>query len=630
MKRAFSRLPIHRKLVVMALLVTTVALLIANVGLIAIDTLRYRAGAFDDALATARVIAENIAAAVVFGDQEAAQANVESVRPQANVRRACVYLSDGSLFAGFSRRAELACPAAHPMMAPPETAVGSAPVRSNQRLVGTVYVENDLADIWARIAVAGFSGLVMLVLAGSAALLLAHRLTRTVSAPIAELAAAARAVSPNATAFVAPNIAARDDEVGDLVRAFEEMLRRVQTASAEREQLLLREREANRLKDEFLAAVSHELRTPLNAIMGWIQILTTTTADPATVARGLTIIARNARAQTRVIEDLLDVSRIVTGKMEIRFAPVDLREAVEHAVEATRASAESKSIALEVDLPGATCTVNGDRDRLQQVVSNVLSNAVKFTPSGGRVAIALRAAAASYEVVVTDTGTGIPASFLPHVFDRFRQADGSSTREYGGLGLGLAIVKEVTERHGGTVLVASDGVGRGSTVTIRLPKIDAARAQGRQTSGDTMVEAGKWPALGSINILAVDDNADSLEVLAAGLTSRGARVRTAATGEAALREWDREPADVMLCDLAMPSLSGTDVLQAVRQRDAQRGRYTSVIAVTAHASSHASAQSVNAGFDAHVSKPYDLAELARTITDVVHRTTSIRNPRVTG
>ena len=315
----------------------------------------------------------------------------------------------------------------------------------------------------------------MMVLATSLAYVIAQRLNRTISTPIAQLAAAARQLGADHN-YSFPPIVTAPDEIGQLVASFADMVDRIQTtnsrlveSNAAREELLIREREASRLKDEFLATFSHELRTPLNAILGWIQVLNATAADRERTMRAIASIARNARLQTRLIEDLVDVSRLVTGKLQVRWDPVDLREVVEAALELIRPGAIGKQIALAVRMPAEPCMVNGDRDRLQQVASNLLSNAVKFTPEGGKVGLELSVTGGMYQLTVTDTGIGIPTDFLSHVFDRFRQADASTTRAFGGLGLGLSIVKELVELHGGSVSVTSAGEGHGATFTVRLP-----------------------------------------------------------------------------------------------------------------------------------------------------------------
>ena len=634
MTRWFARLPIHQKLVALALVVTAAALLLSTGSLVGLDLLRYRDSTADDTESLALVIAENTAAAVMFADPEAARTSLSTVRVRSTVRRACLYLPDGSLFAGFARSPEFACPSAQPTDVPWRVVAASAPIHLNDRAIGRVYLERELAEIGTRIGVASLTGLGMLLLAGTVALFLAHRLHSSVSTPIAQLASLARTLQPDSKTASLPPIAAGEDEVGDLVRAFTEMIRRVHDANArlvesnemllrqqaERELLLAREREANRLKDEFLASVSHELRTPLNAIVGWVHVLATTPVNEQITARAVASIARNARAQTRVIEDLVDVSRIVAGKLNIHFDPVDLRDVVDDAIEATRPAAHAKDIALTVSAPGrpdADLRVNGDRDRLQQIVWNLLSNAIKFTPTGGAVSVSLKAENGMCELSVTDTGAGIAPSFLPHVFDRFRQADGSITREHGGLGLGLAIVKELTELHGGVVVATSPGPGLGATFTVRLRQLSPSHAADLSS-----MQVGRTPqpaALAGISILAVDDNADALEVLSASLIIRGADVRTAWGGEEALREWQRQPADVLICDLAMPRVDGFDVIRGVRELDATSGRTTAAIALTAHASPGYQARTREAGFDGHISKPFDVEELVQAVLGALER-----------
>jgi signal transduction histidine kinase len=318
---------------------------------------------------------------------------------------------------------------------------------------------------------------------------MADRLTRRVSTPIAKLATAAGRIGHEGQdRQPLLDIAAPPDEVGQLVEAFRAMVGRLlesnetlrnevkerRKVEIEREALLERERQTSRLKDEFLAAVSHELRTPLNAILGWVQMLGTMNPDAAMTAKAVASIGRNARAQTRVIEDLLDVSRIITGKLQLRMEPVDLRTVLEGAVEVIRPAAAAKCIELRAEMPETICLVNGDQDRLRQVFWNLLSNAVKFTPADGTVSIGLRLVDGNYELSVTDNGVGIKPQFLPFVFDRFRQADGSMTREHGGLGLGLSIVKELIEGHGGSVSVTSPGEGQGATFLIRLAPLASA------------------------------------------------------------------------------------------------------------------------------------------------------------
>ena len=631
MKRWFDLLPIHQKLVLMALAVTTAALAVATVGLVAIDVWRHRQSAFSDTASLAQVIAENTAAAVVFSDEDAAAQTLASVRVRPSVRRACLYLPDGTLFAAYSRPASAPCPSLAPSEVSAEWALvaAHAPVVSDSRAVGDVYIEQELVGFAERILMAAAVWGGMLLLAGALAYVLAQRLHRSVSEPIVALAAAARTIGPDGHDQSLARITTSQDEIGELVGAFRGMVGRLLESNealrreveerkrieAEREKLLVRERAASRLKDEFLAAVSHELRTPLNAILGWVQILSTTNPSPNTMAKAVASITRNAQAQTRVIEDLVDVSRIVTGKLTLRLERVDLAAVVEGASDAIRPTADAKPVTLTVQLAARPCLVHGDRDRLQQVVWNLLANAVKFTPAGGAVHVTLSAGAGRFELTVRDTGVGIPRDFLPHVFDRFRQADGSTTREYGGLGLGLSIVKELTELHGGSVAVASEGPGRGATFTLRLP---ALRDETAAHTAD--VASPPTVSLRGVRVLAVDDNADALEILTLSLTEAGAQVRTARSGAEALEIWSEARTDVLICDLAMPGMDGTEVLSAVRRADAEQGRpATPSIVITAHVMRDPEAGARAAGFDHYIQKPYETAELLRVVAEAVGR-----------
>jgi signal transduction histidine kinase len=441
---------------------------------VTVDIWRYRGTAENDTTALARVIAENSAAAVVFGDAKEAESILATTRVRPSVVRACLYLNDGTLFAGYERKPGPSCPNAMPTaggwVTDWITVAGTAPIARNDRQLGVIVVERTLNEIWASLTAMAMTALVLLSFAALLTVWMAHRLHRAVSGPIMQLSAAVRGVNAASLPASLPPIQTAPDEVGDLVRAFSDMLQRLGEA-------VVREREASRLKDEFLAAVSHELRTPLNAIAGWVQILATSATNEQTMAKAIAIISRNAKAQTRVIEDLVDISRIVTGKLVVRAEPLDLREPVEAAVDVCRPAAESQGLIVRVAMPDHAYMVNGDHDRLQQIVFNLLSNATKFTEGGGTIDLSLEDAGNEYLLRVRDTGIGIPNEFLPHVFDRFRQADGSMTRVHGGLGLGLAIVKEIALLHGGTVDAESAGRGEGATFNIRLPKLTARESQ---------------------------------------------------------------------------------------------------------------------------------------------------------
>lgn len=384
--------------------------------------------------------------------------------------------------------------------------------------------------------------------------------------------------------------------------------------------LLYREsRDANRLKDEFLGVVSHELRTPLGAMLGWVRILRTTTLPEAQQARALETIERNVRAQTRLVEDLLDVSRIVTGKLSLSLRSADVDAIVRAAAEVVGAAAEAKHIALELELDPALGPVLVDADRLQQIVWNLLVNAVKFTPAGGRVRARVAHDEQALTVEVSDTGVGISPEFLPHIFERFRQAEQDLTRAHGGLGLGLAIVRHLTELHGGTAHAASEGAGRGATFTIRLPIRRAGERAVDRPSPITgalpaVAPAGERPDLGGARVLVVDDDPDTRELLETLLTMHGAAVRAVSGAAAALDALDRFDPEILVSDIAMPETDGYQLLDAVRARARAEGKPSiPAVAVSAHARSEDRLRALHAGFQAHLAKPVDTEELIATV-----------------
>ncbi len=397
-------------------------------------------------------------------------------------------------------------------------------------------------------------------------------------------------------------------------------------AEREREQLLQREltarREAeaaNRAKDEFLATLSHELRTPLNAIVGWARMLLDGTMDQRSTTRALQVIDRNAQLQAQLVEDILDVSRIITGGLRLDLQPVDLASIIGAALDAVRPAANAKKLRLRSRLAASARMTEGDPQRLQQVVWNLLANAVKFTPPGGLVAVELiDVDDKGISIRVEDDGAGIDPTFLPHVFERFRQADGSVSREHGGLGLGLAIVRHLVELHGGTVRAESSGPGKGSAFTIDLPRTDPDSAPA-QTGEQRPADAGdgsqtsKRVALSGYHALIVDDDDDSLQLLAAILTTAGAVVQTASSVGDALRYLDTSRPDVLLADIGMPGTDGYALIREVRRGEAQGRQHLPAAAITAYASSQDRERALAAGFDRHLSKPIDPA----TIVDVV-------------
>jgi signal transduction histidine kinase/ActR/RegA family two-component response regulator len=392
---------------------------------------------------------------------------------------------------------------------------------------------------------------------------------------------------------------------------------RAQTMSDDAEQ-------ANHLKDEFLATVSHELRTPLNAVMGWARMLRSMELSPERAKHALTIIDRNAAILAHLIEDLLDVSRMVAGTLHLAPQPVDLVAVAQAAIDAVQPLA----LAANVDVrfshnPDAIEPVKGDPDRLQQVLWNLLANAIKFTPEGGRVDLFIEPSNDHIEIRVVDTGQGISPDFLPHVFERFRQAHGAPTRRHGGLGVGLAIVRQLVELHGGTVHAASEGLGRGATFTICLPTPAGDRSAARLAgfADRRMMESGaspvpRMPRLDGLRILVVDDDGDGRALTSLVLTQAGATVKAAASVREALEMLDAERPDALVSDLGLPDEDGYALIRQVRQREREHGGFLPAVALTGYARSEDRVRVLAAGFQAHVPKPVEPVELASVIADV--------------
>ncbi len=374
--------------------------------------------------------------------------------------------------------------------------------------------------------------------------------------------------------------------------------------------------QANRLKDEFLATLSHELRTPLNAVLGWTQLLLTHQLRGEEVDRALHTIRRNAEAQAHLIGDILDVSRIITGKLRLNIAPTDLRAVIDAAIQAVRPAAEAKGLTLTVDSEASPGMMLADPDRLQQGVWNLLSNAVKFTPSGGGVTLQVTTGGGTTQVRVTDTGAGIPPRFLNSLFERFRQADGSTTRPYGGLGLGLAIVRHLVELHGGSVRGESEGEGRGASFTVTLP---VARSEERAvrtavTPAPAHVSPGRGAMdLNGVRALVVDDDEDSRHLTRAVLEGLGARVAEASSVPAAMDSLRQEWPDVLLADIGMPGEDGYSLIGWVRRLERQGGSHLPALALTAYARTSDRERALTAGFDEYLSKPASPTDVALVV-----------------
>jgi signal transduction histidine kinase/ActR/RegA family two-component response regulator len=399
-------------------------------------------------------------------------------------------------------------------------------------------------------------------------------------------------------------------------------------AEADRQNLVESERaaradaeQAARAKDEFVATVSHELRTPLNSVLGWARLLRMGKLDAAAAAKGVETIERSATAQAQIVDDLLDVSRIVRGELRLDVRPVELVPVIEAVLDAVRPAAEARQIAVAAVLMPRAGPVTGDPGRLQQVVWNLLANAVKFTPVGGRVEIRLDQDpdGGGVGISVRDSGNGIPAEFLPHLFERFRQADSSSTRTHGGLGLGLAIVRHLVEAHGGTVEAHSDGPGRGSTFTVRLPVVARPRRARDRTPPPAPVEPVPFASLARVRVLVVDDDPDTLEVVRQVLEQAGAHVVVAASAREAYEALAARPPDVLLSDIGMPGEDGLALIRRVRALEAARGGRVPAAALTAYTQVEDRQHALSAGYQAYLAKPIEPAELTAAVARLAGR-----------
>jgi signal transduction histidine kinase/ActR/RegA family two-component response regulator len=646
------RLPaasIRQKLFAISMATVICALTAAGAVFFVTSQRAYRDLVEQDVRSTAQVIAEKSTAALSFGDPETATDILASLEATPHLDLACLYDAQHRLFAGYSRASRrLGCPLTTPSQLPAGAGLALLrPVILDQQRLGTLFLRRNFEDLAAYERAQLFVLAFVIVGAVGIALFLSSLLQRFVSAPIGHLVDAARAVSDRKDYSIRATKHS-DDELGVLVESFNEMLTQVETRTSqlqairaeleqkvrelqrevaerkrmeeERSLLLRREQEASRLKDEFLATVSHELRTPLNAILGWSRMLASGVLEEPAAERALQTIERNARAQAHLIEDLLDISRIMSGRMRLEFQRVDLRTVIDAALDAVRPAAEARQISLEKVIDDEAGPVFGDASRLQQIVWNLLSNAVKFTPEGQSAQVRLQRANAHVEIVVADTGQGISPEFLPHVFDSFRQADSTSTRQHGGLGLGLAIVRHLAELHGGSVRATSPGEGGGATFVVQLPATapaaerrpaegpDAAATAPRET-----VPAGDEPRLDGLKVLVIDDEEDTLTLLTMVIGQYGASVRAARTVDDAMESLRSWPADVVVSDIGLPGEDGYSFIHRLRALGPDRGGNVPAIALTAYARASDRTRALDSGFQMHIPKPVEPVDLIGAI-----------------
>jgi PAS domain S-box-containing protein len=403
-----------------------------------------------------------------------------------------------------------------------------------------------------------------------------------------------------------------------------------QSAEEERAAALVRERdarqhaeEADRLKDEFLATLSHELRTPLTSILGWASMIRNGEVEGSNASRAIETIERNARSQARLIDDLLDVSRIITGNLRLDLHPLNLAPIVDTALDALRPTADAKGMKLQTRFVPGQCLVKGDPNRLRQVIWNLLSNAIKFTPRHGSVSIDLTCVESTARLTVSDTGDGISPEFLPYVFDRFRQAEGSISRKQGGLGLGLAVARHLVELHGGTIRAESDGIGKGAVFTVDLPlaqeRRDPARAEERRREVERRRSRMGAVRLDGVHVLLVEDDDDSRKLLGTMLKRYGARVTSTKSAAEALAVFEGELPDVLLSDIGMPDQDGYELMRKLRALPPERGGKTPAIALTGYASRKDRERALNTGYQQHMAKPIEQADMIKAIAALVGR-----------
>jgi signal transduction histidine kinase len=601
----FPDLPIGRKLVVVGVAASTVALAVSTAIFFLMTVVALRDDIEKDLNLQAVILGDNVASSVAFREPDTAIEALAALQASSTIDMACLYFMDGPLFRGYAANPAIPCPATFAAV-PTSVDTGVMVVRDvvhRKQKYGKLYMRGNFGEVRDRLAAHVVGAIVAIALGVAAAVLLSARIQRVVAGPIQDLSSTALKIS-QAGDYSLRATKRSDDEIGQLVETFNTMVAEVERRD---EQL----RSASRLKDEFLAALSHELRTPLNAVLGWIQVLRLAPYDPALTARAYLSIERNARAQTALIEDLLDISRVVTGKLHFKVEVVDLTAIVEAALEVVRPAAEAKSITIERQLLPSPQHVLGDANRLQQIAWNVLSNAVKFTAGGGRVEVSLGTVGDNYVLEVADDGVGIAPEFLPHVFDRFRQADGSLTRPHGGLGLGLAIARELTELHGGRIVARSAGSGRGTTLTVTLPR---SAASPRVAAGPAPGNSADAPRLDGTTVLVIDDDEDTRELGRLVLASAGADVLAVSSGAEALRLLAaKRHVDIIMCDLAMPGMDGYELMRTIRADEASTGRSIPAIAVSAHAGATVEARARDAGFQGFMAKPYNLEPLLASL-----------------
>jgi signal transduction histidine kinase/CheY-like chemotaxis protein len=611
----FTGLSIRQKLSAMLMMISGIVLALASAAYVTWDYYRFRADMRSDLLTQAALVLDNTAPAISFQDPQAANETLQMLSTNPHIRLACLYRPGGPLFtevhfddAPDAYTCPPSAPAPGSQFSPAALEVTAQFDRAG--IGGSrVYLVSDLSAAAARLRTQAAAVSAILIVGLLLSSLLSLLLRDIVATPIGRLAATAREIADRGDYSIRATSQGHD-EIGVLVQAFNRMLDEIQASQRERATLLDREQQANRLKDEFLATLSHELRTPLNAIVGWVHLLRRGDLPEEEVKRALERIDRNAHAQARLVQDLLDVSRITSGKLLLDVHEMDLATVVMNAVDACRPAADARQVALVTPFTGSFPTM-GDPDRLQQVVWNLITNAVRFTPAAGTVTVTLSRSDRMDSIEVRDTGSGIEPRFLPYMFEPFRQADAASTRTHGGLGLGLTIVRRLTEMHGGTVAVASEGMDKGATLTVSLP-VRRPAPQAERPSQPRL----RIGSLNAATVLVVDDDPDTLDLLTSTLRTAGARPIPANSVAAAVSRADGVPLDAMVSDIAMPGQDGYSLITLLKDR-LGAAMPAATVALTAYAGRADRERALAAGFREHLAKPLNPDVLVRTLEQLL-------------
>ncbi len=609
------------------LLTLTCAVAIALVcfTLSVLDYANLRRESFDSLQAQTMIVAMNSGAPLAFADRANAQEAISAFRARPAVAVATLYDVNGQQFAQYRRaggdRAAIVGSASGGLF--DHWYAYRAPVEDRGQMLGRIEVVFDLSQLHGHLVRSLLLSLAVSALAVFLVYLFAVRIRGLLMRPIALLSQTARDVSETKDYSLRAQKVS-DDELGMFTDTFNQMLEQIRKQDLEIQASRAEAQHASRLKDEFLATLSHELRTPMTPILGWAQILQRGERTDHQVLQAAQVIERNARAQNKIVDDLLDMSRIVSGKVRLDVQPVDIARVISDSLDTVSAAAQARGIELHTDIEAGVPPMPGDPHRLQQVLWNLLSNAIKFTGSGGEVRIALRSVPGAVEIAVSDTGQGIGAEFLPHVFERFRQADSSNTRQHSGLGLGLSIVKQLVELHGGTVRARSRGQGLGATFLVNLPvrglAADVAPPRPGTPVGDAEpASPRKDAALSGLKLLVVDDEADARELVAHLLRDCGADVLAVDSARAALQAVEAWRPDLLLSDIGMPEQNGYELLELIRAMPRDAGGAIPAIALTAFARPEDRNRAINAGFQMHVAKPVEQGELLAAVLGLTQR-----------